>query len=491
VSTHDYSIDNASGASVRSDLNNALAAIVTHNSGTSWAATYARMLVADTSAGVLKRRNAANSGWIDVETDDETFVIDRSSNTIWDRSDRGKVFRATASYTQTIDAAATVGDGWSVAVRVESGATLVIDPNSSENIDGATTKSIVGPASGRVHCNGTAFYTEGFISASTLTTTAPRLLENVGLSVTMAANAVTIALKGADGNDPSASNLVGIGFRNATITNGQASKVQVSAALSTTISSGSTGGTVSGEASRIWIGAINNGGTVELAWFQSRSGTSIAPINEGGLISTTAEGGAGGADSAQTWYSTTARSNVPVTVLGYFDSTQATAGTWASSPANVVVNPKHRPNDVVQEPCTFTGAHSSGAVAIPYDNTIPQNTEGTQYMTQAITPTAAANLLDIEAQGVFGSASGAFCMALFQDSTANAIGSVRNQPGTAQPDATFPLRHRMLAGTTSSTTFKIRAGENAGGTVNLNGASGAGIDGGVLRSYMSVKEIMV
>jgi hypothetical protein len=400
--------------------------------------------------------------------------------------------------TTTITGLGTVSAGIGKVLKFEGALTLTHNATSlilpgGANITTADgdTAAFISEGSGNWRCvwyqkaNGQA------VVASTLTTTAPRLLENIGLAVTMAANAVTVALKGADGNDPSSSNKVGIGFRNATLTNGQASKVEVTAATSVAISSGSTGGTVSGEASRIWIAAINNGGTVELAWFNARSGTSIAPINEGGLISTTAEGGAGGADSAQTWYSTTARSNVPVTVLGYFDSTQATAGTWASSPANVVVNPKHRPNDVVQEPCTFTGAHSSGAVAIPYDNTIPQNTEGTQYMTQAITPTAAANLLDIEAQGVFGSASGAFCMALFQDSTANAIGSVRNQPGTAQPDATFPLRHRMLAGTTSSTTFKIRAGENAGGTVNLNGASGAGIDGGVLRSYMSVKEIMV
>ena len=34
-------------------------------------------------------------------------------------------------------------------------------------------------------------------------------------------------------------------------------------------------------------------GAAELAWFNARSGTSIAPLNEGGLISTTAEGGAG------------------------------------------------------------------------------------------------------------------------------------------------------------------------------------------------------
>jgi len=181
------------------------------------------------------------------------------------------------------------------------------------------------------------------------TGTRPRNFSNLGLAVTMSANAATIALKGADGNDPSSSNRVNISYRNATITNGQSSTVATTSALSTVISSGSTGGTVSGVPSRIWVAAILVSGATELAWFNSVSGSLIAPINENGLISTTAEGGAGGADSAQVWYSTTARSNVPLVVLGYFDSTQATAGTWATSVTSINVNPSNRPGTVLQK----------------------------------------------------------------------------------------------------------------------------------------------
>lgn len=366
MATHDYVIDNASGATVRSDVNAALSAIATQNSGTAWATTYARMRVADTAAGVVKRRNAANSAWIDVETDDETFVIDRTANTIWDRSDRGKCFRVTGSYTQTLDAAATLGDGWSVAVRVESGATLTIDPNAAETIDGSATKAIAGPAAGRVWCNGSAVYTEGFVSVAPLTTTAPRVLENLGLSVAMAANAVTVALKGADGNDPSASNKVGIGFRSATITSGAASKVEVTAATSVAISSGSTLGTTSALVSRIWIAAINNAGAVELAVYNAGDTGLSPPVREDGLISTTAEGGAGGADTVRTWYSTTARSNVPFTLLGYFDSTQATAGTWATAAATVAPNPRVTPGVTLGAVVdTSTGATSYTVTGLP------------------------------------------------------------------------------------------------------------------------------
>ena len=64
MATHDYIIANASGAAVRSDLNNALAAIVSQNSNaTEPSTTYAYQLWADTTDGVLKIRNAANSAW--------------------------------------------------------------------------------------------------------------------------------------------------------------------------------------------------------------------------------------------------------------------------------------------------------------------------------------------------------------------------------------------------------------------------------------------
>lgn len=65
MAQHDYVIANGTGAAVRSDLNNALSAIVTQNSGsTAPATTYAYMMWPDTTAGVMKMRNGANSAWI-------------------------------------------------------------------------------------------------------------------------------------------------------------------------------------------------------------------------------------------------------------------------------------------------------------------------------------------------------------------------------------------------------------------------------------------
>lgn len=67
MSQHDYVIANDAGASVRSDLNSALGAAVTQNSGAAApSTTFAYMLWADTANAVLKQRNAANNAWIDV-----------------------------------------------------------------------------------------------------------------------------------------------------------------------------------------------------------------------------------------------------------------------------------------------------------------------------------------------------------------------------------------------------------------------------------------
>jgi len=164
-SQHDMDLANQAGASYRSDNNLALAALMTRSSGASTpATTFAGQIWLDTTSGTRKRRNAANTLWIIEATNDETFVIDRSSNTILDESDIGKTFRATASFTQTLTAAATLGDGWRCGYRVEAGATITFDPNASENIDGATTKVVIGPSSGVIVCNGSLFYTVGFVN---------------------------------------------------------------------------------------------------------------------------------------------------------------------------------------------------------------------------------------------------------------------------------------------------------------------------------------
>jgi len=69
VAQHDYVIANGTGAAVRSDLNGALGAIATNNSGaTEPTPAYAYQWWPDTTTGLLKIRNAANSAFVTVGT---------------------------------------------------------------------------------------------------------------------------------------------------------------------------------------------------------------------------------------------------------------------------------------------------------------------------------------------------------------------------------------------------------------------------------------
>ena len=79
MAQHDYNLANQSGADFRADLNNALSAIVTVNSGaTAPSTTFSHQLWVDTSSNVLKIRNAANDAWVTTGlsiTADNTFDI--------------------------------------------------------------------------------------------------------------------------------------------------------------------------------------------------------------------------------------------------------------------------------------------------------------------------------------------------------------------------------------------------------------------------------
>jgi hypothetical protein len=73
MAQHDYIIDNQTSASLRADLNNALAAIVSQNSGTTApSTTYPNQFWYDTTNDQLKQRNESNTVWVTLGTVDQT-----------------------------------------------------------------------------------------------------------------------------------------------------------------------------------------------------------------------------------------------------------------------------------------------------------------------------------------------------------------------------------------------------------------------------------
>jgi hypothetical protein len=69
MAQHDYNIANQTASSARTDINNALAAIVTNNSGLLEPTTmFANMIWYDTTNDLLKIRDAGNTFWITLGT---------------------------------------------------------------------------------------------------------------------------------------------------------------------------------------------------------------------------------------------------------------------------------------------------------------------------------------------------------------------------------------------------------------------------------------
>lgn len=145
---------------------------------------------------------------------------------------------------------------------------------------------------------------------------------------------------------------------------------------------------------------------------------------------------------------------------------------------------------VVQIVSTNFSAVATGTTVIPTDDTIPQNTEGDQYMTQAITPKSTTNRLSIELTAVLSNSSAAadMIMALFQDSTAGALAATLQTFPTTTYQQNITLRHDMAAGTTSATTFKMRGGGSSAGTTTFNGQGAARKFGGITISNIRIIE---
>ena len=136
-----------------------------------------------------------------------------------------------------------------------------------------------------------------------------------------------------------------------------------------------------------------------------------------------------------------------------------------------------------------TGALATGTTVVPFDDTIPQNTEGTEFLTLAITPTSTTTLLQIDITASFSySINNTVTLALFQDSTANALAASSEYGSTATGMINSSLTYKMTSGTISATTFKLRMGGQTSGTLTLNGYGAARKLGGVYVSSRNITE---
>lgn len=98
MSQHDFNIANQTFPATRADINDAILAIVSNSSGdTEPSTTYANQWWYETDTNILKIRNEANDGWVDVITLDASMTASASELSQLDAITRGSILYGNAS----------------------------------------------------------------------------------------------------------------------------------------------------------------------------------------------------------------------------------------------------------------------------------------------------------------------------------------------------------------------------------------------------------
>jgi hypothetical protein len=143
---------------------------------------------------------------------------------------------------------------------------------------------------------------------------------------------------------------------------------------------------------------------------------------------------------------------------------------------------------------TYT-ANADLTVGIPFDDTIPTNTEGTQIISQAITPASSSNkvLCSVSVWGhvVAGVQGDGFAVALFRGSTCiqvaftSAIDDNGTSPTQLFQNVSFEFQDSPASA--SAQTYSVRVGGNAS-TIRLNGSTTGRKFGGASASVLRLME---
>lgn len=322
------------------------------------------------------------------------------------------------------------------------------------------------------------------------------LANNMEITASVGSSALTVALKTAAGADASAGDPITLVFPSATESDGSQVSRTITAASSIVISSGSTLGTANSTAFRFWLVAFDDAGTVRLGLINCRdSSNNIFALGGYGVASSTAEGGAGAADSAHVFYTGTAVTTKPFIVLGYveYGSGLGTAGTYSGAPTRIRMHQRGMklPGDVVQVQQGTYATNADLTTTIPVDDTIPQNTEGTQLISFAMTNNSPANKVEVDYSGMSGVGGSAVSVifAAFTSASANAIHACSTfVPAGGLTQVHGGCDHFPNSG--SAITYSLRVGPGSATTIRMNGTTSGRLYGGIANVYLRAKEIM-
>lgn len=149
------------------------------------------------------------------------------------------------------------------------------------------------------------------------------------------------------------------------------------------------------------------------------------------------------------------------------------------------------PSQVLDFASNETGVMATGVNTIPFDNTLPQVTEGDQYLSLIYTPKkiGATCYIDIE-MFLASSAGQQMCVALFKDGAANAVAVGAETLSAANVAQMVRCRYKFVVSSLAAITFTVRAGGNNAGTTTFNGVNGVQAYGGAMSSGIYLQEVM-
>lgn len=146
---------------------------------------------------------------------------------------------------------------------------------------------------------------------------------------------------------------------------------------------------------------------------------------------------------------------------------------------------------VLQVVTSQYSAVNTGTGTIPLDDTVPQISEGSEFMTVTITPKSATSRLLVEAS-FFGTHNGGvldLAVAIFRDATASALATDAATVAGTNYRVTIHIEVEDTANSTTATTFRLRAGAVTAATTTFNGASGSRYYGATVKSWIKVTEV--
>ncbi len=153
-----------SGLTMTQDTNLAIQDLATQSAGAAaLVAPLPFQRTARTDLGVIKRRNAANTGDVLDGALAETFVVSKAAGFTAALADFQRSFICSGTFTISLAAAAALGDGWFCEIKNNGSGIITIDPNASETIDGQLTLALSIGQSCSIYCDGTAIYTIGVL----------------------------------------------------------------------------------------------------------------------------------------------------------------------------------------------------------------------------------------------------------------------------------------------------------------------------------------